>query len=83
MRTTGHLRFVAAASSTHFGRFAKFPGDQRDGLVARIHGVLLRAVTDIVPVASRFGKIGLGAPATVTGLDALPAGRFARAGQLG
>lgn len=83
MRTTGHLRFVATASSAHFSWFAEFTGDQCDGLVARIDRVLLRAVTDIVPVASRFCEIGLGAPATVTGLDALPAGRFARAGQLG
>lgn len=85
MRTAGHLRFITStgSSSTHFGRFAQFPGDQGDRFVARVNRVLLRAVTDIVPVASWLSEIGLSAPAAVARLDAFPAGRFSRAGQLG
>lgn len=85
MGTAGHLRFVATFrhGSTAMNRPTQFPVNEHDRFVARIYGVLLRAVVDFVPVASRLGTVGLGAPAAVVALDALPAGRFARAGQLG
>lgn len=85
MGASGHLRFVAPLhhGSAALNRSTELPVDQHDRFVTRIYGVLLRAVADIVPVTSRFGKVGLGTPAAVIALDALPAGRFARAGQLG